>query len=66
MGPEEGRGRRDTCYNLGRTDYIVIKVEIILWRYKHVYVMWAGCGVYPPLVGRWVGVGGWVCVGRYV
>ena len=24
---------------------MVINVEIILWRYKHVYVMWAGCGV---------------------
>ena len=24
---------------------MVINVEFILWRYKHVYVMWAGCGV---------------------
>ena len=47
MGPEEGRGNRDTCYNLGRPDYMVINVEIILWRYKHVhvYVMWAGPAV---------------------
>ena len=61
-GPEEGRGRRDTCYNLERPDYIiVIKTLTHMWG---VYCLWLVSVLSHSLRGNNIGDEGMIAMSK--